>query len=244
MAELNIDVLNTLNLISEDLGKAYEEGGYNPFEEGYGLSEEEVTKLLDSKKLIKPLVAPKFLDQNNKAVSKNFALSLENTQKLITSLESKLDARPDYVNELKENIIFLKNRRELLSRAIEKLKNINEDSFALYTMVYDIDPVLSPMLDKSFEEELSIDVLAYDLESNAKLKAKLKALKAQQIERQHELARQKLLEQEAKMEKNSQKLRREALAQFTAQTGLSPKPKAKKPASPRKTAAQTEEKSK
>ena len=222
MAELNIEVYNTLNLISEELGRAYEETGYNPFDNGYILDNDKVIELLDNKKLIKPLTSPEFLEQGNYAVVKNFNLSLMNTEKTIAELENKLDSC-EFKDELKETIVFLKNRKELLARAIEKLKDPNASSFELYEEIYNINPLLSNLFENSYLEEVNISVLSYDLLNNAKVKAKLKALKEEQIRKQRELASQKLLQQDLQVEKQKKKIRKEALEEFKKEKGFEPK---------------------
>ena len=46
----SVDVFNALNLYSEELGARYEQEGYNPFGEGFVLTEDYANEILENKR--------------------------------------------------------------------------------------------------------------------------------------------------------------------------------------------------
>ena len=71
--EKSYHVLNALSLINEDLGKAYEETGYTPYDDSFELKEEYVENILKTAKTKKELAIPEFLEQGNRTVSQDGA---------------------------------------------------------------------------------------------------------------------------------------------------------------------------
>lgn len=143
----NINVLNALNIINPDLGDAYSKGDFNPFEGDFILKSEFVQRILQNNDC--EVVMEPFLEQGNKTVRQNFLTSLENTDLMLEEIDLKQGQNIEYLK------IFLKNRKQLLKNAIEKLLNENQDSFSLYKDIYCLDPQLSSKLKQSFHENFN-----------------------------------------------------------------------------------------
>ena len=121
----DIKIFNILNLYNPDLAIAYEERGFNPFEKEFNFCVEYVEKLLEIQKNKEAVSSEKFLERGNKEVSELFSFALENTRDLLSSLSIM---KPDIESlaRMEDFKIFLKNRIELLTQAISKLKNQNQ----------------------------------------------------------------------------------------------------------------------
>lgn len=151
--EKSYHVLNALSLINEDLGKAYEETGYTPYDDSFELKEEYVENILKTAKTKKELAIPEFLEQGNRTVSQNFKTALEN----ITLLKDELTANfPETLN--KDILVYLENFKELLTLSIEKLKSRDADSFKLYSDLYNLDPAYGEILKECYFKEFNKQV--------------------------------------------------------------------------------------
>ena len=148
--EKSYHVLNALNLINEDLGKAYEEAGYTPYENEFELKEEYVENILKTAKAKKELSIPEFLEQGNRTVSQNFKTALEN----ISSLKEDLTTNfPESLSS--DALVYLENFKELLTLSIEKLKSRDADSFMLYSNLYNLDPAYGEILKECYFKEFN-----------------------------------------------------------------------------------------
>ena len=207
---MELDVFNALNLISEDLGKCYEDHGYNPFGDEFQLDANYVSKLLEKAKNRKHLDIEPFLEEGNKKVKENFKTALENTEALkLDILEQIESATPELKESLQDVLLFLKNRAELLTVAIEKLKSQDADSLRLYEDIYNIDAMYSEILKESYFKEFKKQVAIENFLSTCRIKAKLETFKQEQIKEQEKIAKQKLesykFEEETKEEVKDQK---------------------------------------
>lgn len=148
--EKSYDVLNALNLINEDLGKAYEETGYTPYDNGFELKEEYVENILKTAKTKKELSIPEFLEQGNRTVSQNFKTALENITLLKEDLTANFSENPN-----SDFLTYLENFKELLTLSIEKLKSRDADSFKLYSDLYNLDPAYGEILKECYFKEFN-----------------------------------------------------------------------------------------
>ena len=208
---MKLDVFNALNLINEELGKCYENDGYNPYGEDFKLDAEYVTQLLDKAKNRKDLSTEPFLEEGNKKVKENFKLALENTEALKLDILNQMEiAEPELKAKLEEVYLFLKNREKLLLVAIEALKSQDANSFKLYEDIHNIDAIYSEILKESYFKEFQKQVAIENFLSTCRLKAKLEEVKKQQLIEQEKIAKQKLqniklVEEEKEVKKSIKK---------------------------------------
>ena len=201
-ASISYDVFNALNLINEKLGKAYEEKGYNPYGEQFSLDANYVQTLLEKAKGKKSLDAEQFLENGNRAVSQNFKLALENTEALKLDILAEMEsAEPAMKDKLSEVVLYLNNRAELLSQAIEALKSGEASSLKLYEEVYNIDSVYGEILKESFLKNFNKTVAVENFLSTCRLRIKFEEFKQEQVKEQEKLARQKITAIEKKIDR-------------------------------------------
>ena len=201
-ASISYDVFNALNLINEKLGKAYEEKGYNPYGEQFSLDANYAQTLLEKAKGKKSLDTEQFLENGNRAVSQNFKLALENTEALKLDILAEMEsAEPAMKDKLSEVVLYLNNRTELLSQAIEALKSGEASSLKLYEEVYNIDSVYGEILKESFLKNFNKTVAVENFLSTCRLRIKFEEFRQQQILEQEKLARAKVQEIEKRVNK-------------------------------------------
>lgn len=201
-ASISYDVFNALNLINEKLGKAYEEKGYNPYGEQFSLDANYAQTLLEKAKGKKSLDTEQFLENGNRAVSQNFKLALENTEALKLDILAEMEsAEPAMKDKLSEVVLYLNNRAELLSQAIEALKSGEASSLKLYEEVYNIDSVYGEILKESFLKNFNKTVAVENFLSTCRLRIKFEEFKQEQVKEQEKLARQKITAIEKKIDR-------------------------------------------
>ena len=201
-ASISYDVFNALNLINEKLGKAYEEKGYNPYGEQFSLDANYAQTLLEEAKGKKSLDTEQFLENGNRAVSQNFKLALENTEALKLDILAEMEsAEPAMKDKLSEVVLYLNNRAELLSQAIEALKSGEASSLKLYEEVYNIDSVYGEILKESFLKNFNKTVAVENFLSTCRLRIKFEEFKQEQVKEQEKLARQKITAIEKKIDR-------------------------------------------
>ena len=185
--EKSFDIFNALNLINENLGKAYEEKGYNPFGEQFSLDVDYARNLIEN---------------GNRAVSQSFKLAIENAENLKTDILNEMEsAEPAMKDKLSEIVLYLNNRIELLSQAVEELKSGEANSLALYEDVYNIDSVYGEILKESFLKNFNKTVAIENFLSTCRLRIKFEEFRQQQILEQEKLARAKVQEIEKRVNK-------------------------------------------
>ena len=193
---------DALNLINEKVGKAYEEKGYNPYGEQFSLDANYAQTLLEKAKGKKNLDTEQFLENGNRAVSQNFKLALENTEALKLDILAEMEsAEPAMKDKLSEVVLYLNNRAELLSQAIEALKSGEASSLKLYEEVYNIDSVYGEILKESFLKNFNKTVAVENFLSTCRLRIKFEEFKQEQVKEQEKLARQKITAIEKKIDR-------------------------------------------
>ena len=153
MAKIDLNIFNALNLINPALGKAYYQKGYNPFDDEFVLQNDYVQELLGKAKDKQHIKTEDFLEQGNKEIAEIFKLAQKNTEQLQNELEVLNKSN------LKNVIIFLKNRKELLSQAVKKLKNEKANSFLLYKDIVGIDTLYSEIVKETFFENFDKNII-------------------------------------------------------------------------------------
>lgn len=156
MAKIDLNIFNALNLINPALGKAYQQKGYNPFDDEFVLQNDYVKSLLIKAKDKKNIKTEDFLEKGNKDIAEIFEVACKNTEDLENEIESMF---LDKTQSLKSIIVFLKNRKELLSQAIKKLKNEKENSFLLYRDIVGIDTLYSEIVKETFFEKFDKNII-------------------------------------------------------------------------------------
>lgn len=148
MSKVNYDIFNALNLISVNLGDAYLQEGFNPFDEGFSLEEPAVKEMLSRQKEKENIQLPEFLERDNLEIMKSF----ENALNIGTNLLQTCEITAGIKNEvkIKEAKVFLKMRCELLRQALKKLHIKDINALALYKDIISINPEYSKLLQDSF----------------------------------------------------------------------------------------------
>lgn len=212
--EIDYNVLNALNLIHPALGEAYTQKGYNPFEEGFVLESDYIEKILEENRDKTPILTEDFLETSSKEVKKYFQRSLQNTIELRNDFETQLknDEFSNYENEniekqVKNVILFLQNREQLLKTAIEQLKDPNANSLKLYQDITSINKKLSQLLKESYLEDFKKEVVHKNFIEYCLTVKKLEKMRQEQIAEQkaQEQEQQKQKEQEIKQQKEQEK---------------------------------------
>lgn len=161
----SVDVFNALNLYNEDLGKLYEEQGYNPFDSDFTLDEEFAKDILEIKSKKGKAFPEPFLDASNKNISKNFDIAIENNNEILKEIQNKLKGNLSTQDkkQLKKMVITLKNRGELLKLAKDKLKQKDANALKMYLEIYGLDSELSELLEYNFTEKLNAIIISQKL---------------------------------------------------------------------------------
>lgn len=200
--EKSFDVFNALNLINENLGKAYEEKGYNPFGDEFVLDAEYAQNLIQKIKNKKTVDIEPFLENGNRAVAQNFKLALENAENIKLDVLTEMEnAVPEMKDKLSGVVLYLNNRIELLQQAIESLKSGEADSLKLYEDIQNIDNVYGEILKESYFKNFNKTVAIENFLSTCRLKIKFEQFRNEQIKEQEKLARQKINEIERQIDK-------------------------------------------
>ena len=205
----SFDVFNALNLINENLGKAYKEKGYNPLGDEFLLDSEYVQNLLEKAKKRKSLDVEPFLENGNKVVSSYFKQAVENAEALKLDILTELENADELMKDrLLEIVLYLNNRIELLNQAIENLKFPEANSLKLYEDIYNIDSIYGEILKESYFKNFNKIVAIENFLSTCRLRIKFEQFKQEQIKEQERIARQKVDEVGKKIDKElKQKLK-------------------------------------
>ena len=157
----SVDVFNALNLFCESLGELYKNQGYNPFDKDFVLTDEFTKEILERKLNEGEIIPADFLEFSNKQVSKHFSTALNNNTALIELLsnEEKVTTDANMIKQVKNCILFLKNRNELLKMDILKLKNKDANALKMYIEMYGIDTQLSELLSETFNEKANLQLV-------------------------------------------------------------------------------------
>ena len=204
----SVDVFNALSLYNEELGTRYEQEGYNPFGEDFVLTPEFANDILENKsKDPNSIMSENFLEFSNKQISKHFETALSNGEKIVNAMQDQLNNAPDekVKKQIKKNIIFLKNRNELLKVNIAKLKQKDANAIKMYLEMYGMDSELSELLKDTFNEKANTQMIvsqmmnvAFKRSTNIKQKADvLKKVQEAQINNQAQAQTENLANQTA-----------------------------------------------
>ncbi len=203
-SDKSTDVFNALNLYSEQLGSLYETEGYNPFDKDFVLDAEFTKDVLVNKNKRIEVFPETFLEANNKSISKNFDIALENNTNLIDNLQKKVKelSSPKEQKQLKQIIVTLKNRGELLKISKEKLKQKNADAVKMYTEIFGLDSELSELLQDSYTKKINLVILMQKLLDLSKSRAIIyhKSPKIKVDEQVHATEQAKITEQKQSIE--------------------------------------------
>lgn len=164
MEEQNIDhnVLNTLYLMSEDLGKAYEREGFNPFQEGYQINTAQVDGILLNNENNEPIPSPEFLEGSKRSTLKHFALSEKNTDKLGDLL--KAEEKEVSGNRMNLEDVYLRCRKKMLQLAQNEIKNGGMSPLEAYEKMYRLNRSYAKVMEKTYvESELDLMKLREEL---------------------------------------------------------------------------------
>ena len=139
--------------------------------------------------------------------SKHFETALSNGEKIVNAMQDQLNNAPDekVKKQIKKNIIFLKNRNELLKVNIAKLKQKDANAIKMYLEMYGMDSELSELLKDTFNEKANTQMIvsqmmnvAFKRSTNIKQKADvLKKVQEAQINNQAQAQTENLANQTA-----------------------------------------------
>ena len=161
-ANKSVDVFNALSLYNEELGMRYEQDGYNPFGEGFVLTEDYANDILQNKSQNLDSILPEnFLEYGNKEVAKHFGTSIQNSGKLIDALQNEIAVTTDenLRKQIMKCLVFVKNRNELLKLNIAKLKQKDANAIKMYLEMYGMDSELSELMKDTFTEEANMQMV-------------------------------------------------------------------------------------
>lgn len=206
MTNIDINIFNALNLINPSLGKAYRQKGYNPFDDEFVLQNDYVKSLLIKAKDKYTIKTEDFLKKGNKEVAEMFGRACKNTEELLTDLSTH--SLENKTKQLKEIIVFLKNRKELLSQATKKLKNEKENSFGLYRDIVGIDVLLSEIVKDTFFENFNKNNIIENFLKYCQTDKKQKSQKQQE-----NIQTQKILYENAKQTEKDSDIQQEQIVE-------------------------------
>lgn len=242
--EIDYNILNALNLIHPTLGEAYISKGYNPFDEGFILETDYIEKILEENRDKTPILTEDFLEKSSKEVKEFFEKALANTKLLKEDFETQLK-NGEFTNvnghnlekQIKNTVLFLQNRQEMLKIAIEQLNNVNANSLKLFQDVTSINKKLSQLLKESYLDEFKKETAHKNFVEYCLTLERLERMKTQQRhqtksqEKQAEEVKvqEKQVEKEQKQQKQKEKEKeqkqQEVQAQPEPEYELNPKPK-------------------
>lgn len=183
---INYNVYNALNLYCEDLGQAYLQNGFNPFDDNFVLDENYVADVLANQNIKKEVASPEFLEQSENDIAKSFDLSLENATLLLDALNKKCNTAETEQQKkaLKKIILTLMLYIELIKTYKAKLKK-EKNKYQLYVNLLSLNWFLSEEMSNSFTAEFNmqqvlnkIDTLENDIvqKENEDLKKQAKQI--------------------------------------------------------------------
>jgi len=158
MEEKKIDhsVLNTLYLMSEDLGKAYEQEGFNPFQEGYELNAKQIDGILLNNENNEPISAPEFLDNNKRSTLKNFSLSEKFNDELEGMVSTENFQHQDNGMNMEE--VYLRCRKKMLQLAQNEIKSGGMSPLEAYEKMYRLNRSYAKVMEQTFVDS-QLDVM-------------------------------------------------------------------------------------
>lgn len=212
LENIDYNVYNALNLVDEQLGKDYVENGYNPFDDTFVLTNDYIQKTIENSRDDSPILTESFLERPIKEVKQTFTLALENTTKLKDLLQNNINDNifdKNVEKQVKEVVVFLKNREKMLSKAIANLNLKNPNPLKDYQKTTAINKKLSQLLKESYYEEFKLETAHLNFVRHCQSKAKLEQLK--QLQRKQKIQEQTTLKQQQKQQDKKQ----EALKQQT-----------------------------
>ena len=188
-SQINYDVYNALNLVSEDLGAAYLQDGFNPFEENFKISASFVIDRFINSCNAKEFDSPTFIEKGAKETKVAFETSLKNCQNILNAVE-KLLSNPKITQAQKQALKKLKNmllfRIQLLTIYIAKVLK-SKNTLLMYKELLALDWNRSIVFEKSYYEIMDVSRAISDFiklnKTSEKEEAKIKkALHEQQVE--------------------------------------------------------------
>jgi len=192
----NFDVYNALNLIQEDLGEIYKQNDFNPFEQGFKLSEEFVVDRIENGKQKKEVLTPTFLNGTKQTLSA-FSASADNALAIISLLDEKISApsTPASVKEeLKKIKALLACRIELINYYKTNFKKKKND-LKMYTNVLAVDWKTADLYEETFKDQFDVQIAVNAFLEFAKTNSKTY---------KKEMTDQKLIQRAKEIIKNNQ----------------------------------------
>lgn len=153
--KVDYNILNALYLTCTSLGDAFLDTGYNPYPKNFVLTSEYVEKLLQNAKQKDTINIEDFLENNNQEIAKNFEISLHNNTQI---LEEMLKVK-EKNTQLDLIIVFLKNRKELLKQAINKLQSDEVVALDLYRDIFALDYEYSEVMKQTYYQNFNNQIV-------------------------------------------------------------------------------------
>lgn len=207
---INYDVYNALNLYSEKLGQSYLKNGFNPFEEGFVLTEDYVTTALENSKEQQEITCPPFLENGNEDALSAFELSQSNVQNLVEQITNSLNSghlSASQEEKLKKALVYLKMFLELLHINILDFKKI-VNKLKEYEQLLALNWFLCQEMQSSFTQDFNADQVLDKIKNRTTTTNENKLLQeqAKQIIQRNILAQEESLKQEQALKQQQAEL--------------------------------------
>lgn len=158
LENINYEIYNALNLVCPDLGDAYKQTGFNPFESDFTLDESFIAEVITNQKNAEEVYTPEFLEQGEKAILNAFELAQENALEMIDALQnilSKGNVTPEMRARINRVISYLKMQIQLIITYKKQLKK-QEELLKWYQNIIAVNWQLSEITRYGFMGKLNI----------------------------------------------------------------------------------------
>ncbi len=193
----NYEVLNYLNLTSNELGKLYKLTGYNPLPSDFVLTKKAIKERLLLGQLECPKI-PNFVFESKKELKKRFKTSLKNVNNVL----KKASIEGFDVEFVKKMDFYFNVRREVTQIILKKFGKVDFDECDAYLEIYALDPIFSDLLEVLYEENFDLSCIT------PKLQKEYSALREKRFKTlaKKETKRRKTAEKQAQMVRENVKM--------------------------------------
>lgn len=179
----NYEIYNFLNMINPRLGKVYKLTGFSPLPRNFVMTKELLKERLYLNQMSAKIVFPDFIYENKSEIKKYFKNSVKNMKKIKKNI-SNFDFSPEFSEKLN---VYFNIRIDITKSILSEFKNQRFDEKDAFQEIYQINPILSKMLDGLFDEHTDLKSLLNNLEDKYEISylEKLQLIeKKQKVERE------------------------------------------------------------
>ena len=158
----NYEIYNFLNMINPRLGKVYKLTGFSPLPRNFVMTKELLKERLYLNQMSAKIVFPDFIYENKSEIKKYFKNSVKNMKKIKKNI-SNFDFSPEFSEKLN---VYFNIRIDITKSILSEFKNQRFDEKDAFQEIYQINPILSKMLDGLFDEHTDLKSLLNNLEGS------------------------------------------------------------------------------